>query len=471
MEDIISNDTCLLDFSIWNNIREVFFKEFGKNNYEAWLSNIDPVSLTKSEIVMSVPNNFIRDWVKRYFLNGLYKKSVCVKKGIKQILLDFYPDLKSFEFIIDSNENKKEKKQQIQKVERNNNITSISEHGNLYNIGTELNNKYSFENFIIGDSNKLAFQVAKNFSESNNYNSDINPLFIYGNVGLGKTHLCQAIAWKMKEINPNKNIVYLSAEKFMFLFVQALHNQDINDFKNRFRNIDTLIVDDIQFITGKDKTQQEFFYTFDTLVNDKKNIVLACDRSPKNLENLDEKLKSRMNGGFIVDIKDPDYQLRFKFIKEKSINFNLDLNEYLQEFLAINLNLSIREIEGCLKRLYITKSIQNINIDKEVIETVLSENMDKKVYTIEKIQEVTSKFFDISLNDLKSDKRLKNLVLPRHVAMFLSKKLTNKSYPDIAKKFNHKNHATVIYACKKISEITEEDSEISKTVSDIEKSL
>ena len=228
---------------------------------------------------------------------------------------------------------------------------------------------------------------------------------------------------------------------------------------------------EIQIITGKDKTQQEFFYTFDTLVNDKKNIVLACDRSPKNLENLDEKLKSRMNGGFIVDIKDPDYQLRFKFIKEKSINFNLDLNEYLQEFLAINLNLNIREIEGCLKRLYITKSIQNINIDKEVIETVLSENMDKKVYTIEKIQEVTSKFFDISLNDLKSDKRLKNLVLPRHVAMFLSKKLTNKSYPDIAKKFNHKNHATVIYACKKISEITEEDSEISKTVSDIEKSL
>lgn len=471
MEDIISNDTCLLDFSIWNNIREVFFKEFGKNNYEAWLSNIDPVSLTKSEIVMSVPNNFIRDWVKRYFLNGLYKRSVCVKKGIKQILLDFYPDLKSFEFIIDSNENKKEKKQQIQKVERNNNITSISEHGNLYNIGTELNNKYSFENFIIGDSNKLAFQVAKNFSESNNYNSDINPLFIYGNVGLGKTHLCQAIAWKMKEINPNKNIVYLSAEKFMFLFVQALHNQDINDFKNRFRNIDTLIVDDIQFITGKDKTQQEFFYTFDTLVNDKKNIVLACDRSPKNLENLDEKLKSRMNGGFIVDIKDPDYQLRFKFIKEKSINFNLDLNEYLQEFLAINLNLSIREIEGCLKRLYITKSIQNINIDKEVIETVLSENMDKKVHTIEKIQEVTSKFFDVSLNDLKSDKRLKNLVLPRHIAMFLSKKLTNKSYPDIAKKFNHKNHATVIYAYKKISEITEKDSEISKAVSDIEKSL
>lgn len=471
MEDIISNDTCLLDFSIWNNIREVFFKEFGKNNYEAWLSNIDPVSLTKSEIVMSVPNNFIRDWVKRYFLNGLYKRSVCVKKGIKQILLDFYPDLKSFEFIIDSNENKKEKKQQIQKVERNNNITSISEHGNLYNIGTELNKKYSFENFVIGDSNKLAFQVAKNFSESNNYDSDINPLFIYGNVGLGKTHLCQAIAWKMKEINPNKNIVYLSAEKFMFLFVQALHNQDINDFKNRFRNIDTLIVDDIQFITGKDKTQQEFFYTFDTLVNDKKNIVLACDRSPKNLENLDEKLKSRMNGGFIVDIKDPDYQLRFKFIKEKSINFNLDLNEYLQEFLAINLNLSIREIEGCLKRLYITKSIQNINIDKEVIETVLSENMDKKVHTIEKIQEVTSKFFDVSLNDLKSDKRLKNLVLPRHIAMFLSKKLTNKSYPDIAKKFNHKNHATVIYAYKKISEITEKDSEISKAVSDIEKSL
>lgn len=469
MENSLTSTIQTSKISTWNSICAVFQKEFGENEYKAWLSNINLVSQNDFEIVMSVPNNFIRDWIKREYFNGKFKKvdnkQICIKKGIKQILLEFYPKLISFEFIVDRNNQ--------EKTEINNEVkvVSISEHGNLYNIGTDLNEKFNFENFVFGSSNKLAFQVAKNFSENKTYDSDINPLFIYGNVGLGKTHLCQAIAWNLKKNFPDKNIVYLSAEKFMFLFVQALQNQGINDFKNKFRNVDTLIVDDIQFITGKDKTQQEFFYTFDTLVNEKKNIVLACDRAPKNLENLDEKLKSRMNGGLIVDIKDPDYQLRLDLIRKKSIDFNLDLDVSLQEFLANNLISSCREIEGCLKRLHITKSVQNLVINKEEIENILSENLGKKVFTIDNIQEVTAKFFDTSLSDLKSDKRLKNLVLPRHIAMFLSKKLTNKSYPDIAKKFCNKNHATVMHACKKISSIIESDAEISRIIFDIEKNI
>lgn len=469
MKNTITNTIQISKNSAWNEVCTMFQKEFGDNEYKVWLSNINLVSQNDFEIIMSVPNNFIRDWVKREYFDGKFKRVNgelhCVKKGIKQILLEFYPKLVSFEFIVDEDI--------TQKIGTDNkaNVVSISEHDNLYNIGTELNKKFTFENFVVGTSNKLAFQVVKNFSESSVYDPDINPLFIYGNVGLGKTHLCQAIAWNLKKNFPNKNIVYLSAEKFMFLFVQALQNQGINDFKNRFRNVDTLIVDDIQFITGKDKTQQEFFYTFDTLVNEKKNVVLACDRAPKNLENLDEKLKSRMNGGIIVDIKEPDYQLRFDLIERKSIDFRLDLDISLREFLANNLISSCREIEGCLKRLYVAKNVQNLALTREEIESILSENLGKKVFTVDLIQETTAKFFDISLGDLKSDKRLKNLVLPRHIAMFLSKKLTNKSYPDIAKKFSNKNHATVIHACKKILDAIENDVEISRIISDIEKSI
>lgn len=469
MKNIINNTIQISENSAWNKVCAVFQKEFGDNEYKVWLSNINLVSQNDFEIVMSVPNNFIRDWVKREYFDGKFKKINgelhCLKRGIKQILLEFYPKLVSFEFIIDESA-----PQKVETVTKSN-VVSISEHENLYNIGTELNKKLTFENFVVGTSNKLAFQVAKNFSENKIYDSDINPLFIYGNVGLGKTHLCQAIAWNMKKNFPNKNIIYLSAEKFMFLFVQALQNQGINNFKNRFRNVDTLIVDDIQFITGKDKTQQEFFYTFDTLVNEKKNVVLACDRAPKNLENLDEKLKSRMNGGLIVDIKEPDYQLRLDLIGKKSMDFRLDLDISLQEFLANNLISSCREIEGCLKRLYVAKNVQNLALTKEEIESILSENLGKKVFTIDAIQEVTAKYFDISLADLKSDKRLKNLVLPRHIAMFLSKKLTNKSYPDIAKKFSNKNHATVIHAYKKILDAIESDVEISRIVLDIEKNI
>lgn len=469
MKNVINNTIQISESSVWSKVCAMFQKEFGDNEYKVWLSNINLVSQNDFEIIMSVPNNFIRDWVKREYFDGKFKRVNgelhCVKKGIKQILLEFYPKLVSFEFIVYENITPKTD------TDNKTNVVSISEHDNLYNIGTELNKKFTFENFVVGTSNKLAFQVVKNFSENSVYDPDINPLFIYGNVGLGKTHLCQAIAWNLKKNFPNKNIVYLSAEKFMFLFVQALQNQGINDFKNRFRNVDTLIVDDIQFITGKDKTQQEFFYTFDTLVNEKKNVVLACDRAPKNLENLDEKLKSRMNGGIIVDIKEPDYQLRFDLIERKSIDFRLDLDISLREFLANNLISSCREIEGCLKRLYVAKNVQNLALTREEIESILSENLGKKVFTVDLIQETTAKFFDISLGDLKSDKRLKNLVLPRHIAMFLSKKLTNKSYPDIAKKFSNKNHATVIHACKKILDAIENDVEISRIISDIEKSI
>ena len=250
---------CLETDSRWVAVQDSFRKEFGDDNYKAWLNKVELFELNGSEIVLSVPTNFIKDWVRREYLDGVQRlvdgQKTWVKKGIKQIVADFYPNVKSIELIV----NKTQQQQVIESVEitadtapkhTEDNVVSISKNNNLYNIGTELNSKFTFENFVVGVSNKLAYSVCKSIVDNSEsiFVSDTNPLFLYGNVGLGKTHLCQAIAWGLKEKYPNKTIIYLSAEKFMYLFVQSLQNQDINNFKNRFRNVDVLIIDDIHFI-------------------------------------------------------------------------------------------------------------------------------------------------------------------------------------------------------------------------------
>ncbi|MDR1499221.1 MAG: chromosomal replication initiator protein DnaA, partial [Rickettsiales bacterium] len=408
----------------WSCIVADFQREFGNNIYNAWLCSLNLVSLGEFEIVMSVPTNFIRDWINREYFDGVFKKvngeRTCIRSGIKQVLLKYYPKLVSFGIIVDKSRQEKI----ISDVASE--PVSISANNNLYNIGIELNKNYTFENFVVGQSNKIAYQVCNAVADGDSTKIETNPLFLYGSVGLGKTHLCQAVAWKLREKNKSKQIVYLSAEKFMFLFVQALQGQSINDFKNRFRNVDTLIIDDIQFIIGKDKTQREFFYTFETLTNENKQIILACDRSPTHLEGLDEKLKSRLNGGLIVDIREPDYQLKLGIVRKKSVDLGLVLTNELMEFIAEKIACDGREIDGCLKRLQINQNIMQVNITKEDVEDILSDNIcqNQKVITIDLIQKKVVEYFDISLNDLKSEKRLKNLVTPRHIAMYLSKKLT-----------------------------------------------
>ena len=451
----------------WEQIQDTFKKEFGNNTYNAWLSQISLVSVTDFEITLSVPTAFIRDWINREYFNGTYKyvsgERICVRKGIKQILKDFYPNLMSFILIVD-------KSQSINKnIEQN--VISSSKEDNLYSLGTVLNNKYTFDNFVVGDSNKLAYEVAYKIATNTTDDMDVNPFFIYGNVGLGKTHLCQAIAWKIKKEQSSKRIIYLTAEKFMFLFVQSLQNQDINTFKNRLRNIDTLIIDDIQFIVGKDKTQKEFFYTFETLINDNKQIILACDRSPANLQDLDDKLKSRINGGLIVDIKEPDYNLRLNIIKSKLKTINFKLPDEFIEYIAENLNGNCRDIEGILKRLKVNQEIMKINVTKKEIDLILNDFITNKIITVDVIKDKVANYYGITPNDLASEKRNKELVIPRHVAMYLSRQLTKKSFPEISRSFGNKNHATIIHAVDKITKNLLQDKSLSIDVEKIKATI
>lgn len=465
-KDILNNN--------WSDVQNLLRQEFEQNVYDTWLYKIQLLEITGSEMVLSVPTTFIRDWITREYLNGIQKlidgEKIWVKKGIKQIIQNLYPTIKTVELVVDKTriaENQFiENNQNIKSEENTNNIISISGNNNLYNIGIDLNNKYTFENFIVGNSNKLAYSVCKSIVENEDIGLDTNPLFLYGNVGLGKTHLCQSIAWGLKDKYPNKQIIYLTAEKFMYLFVQSIQNKDMDSFKNKFRNVDVLIIDDIHFIAGKESTQKEFFQTFNTLISENKQIILACDKSPLHLTQVDDQLKSRMSGGLVVDIFDTDYQLRLDLVKFKSQQINLNITDKVAEFIAETIITNGREIEGCLKRLLMQQKFMNIEITKTIVEQVLVDNISKaqKIITIELIQEKTSEEFKISLADLKSDKRLKDLVIPRHIAMYLSKKFTQKSLPDIAKKFGGKNHATVIHAVKKIEDLIQKDQEISEAV-------
>lgn len=476
MNQLVADNT-IQNNDAWVNFQSLLRKEFGDDIYNVWLFKIQLFKITGSELILSVPTDFVKIYITRDYFNGAQRsingKKVWVKKGVKQLAFEAYPEIKSVELIVDKSRSEELKlddgeikattKDTTKDVKK---VVSISEHDNLYNIGTELDPSFTFDNFVVGLSNKLAYSVCKSIVDNTEMNFETNPLFLYGNVGLGKTHLCQAIAWGLKEKYPNKNIVYLTAEKFMYLFVQSLQNQDVNSFKDRFRNVDVLIIDDIHFIAGKDSTQKEFFQTFNVLISENKQIILACDRSPLRLEKVDEQLKSRMNGGLVVDVFDTDYQLRYDLVKFKSKQFKLELSDDLVKYIAETVVTNCREIEACLKRLSIQQKFMQVKITKSMIEEILADSIAKakKTVTIENIQEKVSKFFNVSLSDLKSDKRLKDLVIPRHIAMYFSKKYTQKSFPDIAKKFGGKNHATVIHAVNKVEELMKEDVEINDIV-------
>ncbi len=455
----------------WLNIRQLFQSEFGNEIYTSWLSKLNFVSCNDFELVMSVETSFIKEWITKEFLNGKKRKIdgeyVWIKKGIKQLLAERF-NIKSVEIIVD----KTVKSEVVSYAENNaNNVVSISEHDNVFTIGTELNSLYTFDNYIVGDSNKLAYSVARSLIEDQDLGFDVNPLFLYSEVGLGKTHLMQAMAWEFKNKYKDKSVVYLTAEKFMYLFVHSLQNNDINTFKDKFRNIDILLVDDIQFIAGKDGTQKEFFYTFNALLSDNKKIIMACNRSPDNMENIDNQLKSRMSSGIVVDILKPDYDMRFRLAKKKAEVLGLNCGDEIFEYIAENIKTTNRDIEGAIKKLLVHQRFINQNITIDTVNTVLKDTIlaNKKIITIDLIQQKVAEYFKITKSDLLSDKRDRKFSLPRQVAFYLAKKLTKKSFPEIGREFGNKNHATVIFACNKINNELNINLELNEAINKIEK--
>lgn len=457
--DIKNKQNIEIFLSSFSNIT---LNHYGKEIYDKWFKDLDIMILNDHEIIFKAPSKFVRDWVRREYIENKSSK-------FSEIVTSIKDKIKKISIIHDDFNNKIKLN-----PNSNNKIVNLSKHDNVFSFGTDLNQRYTFNSFVSCKYNKLALSMAKIASgldiQTNLFDDKI-PLFIHGGVGMGKTHLAQSIAWQLKENDKSKRIVYLSAEKFMYHFVKSIKNNDIMSFKEKMRSIDVLIVDDIQFIAGKESTQQEFMNCFNSLVEDNKQVVLVCDRDPAALENIDEKLKSRISGGMVINFKSPDFNDRITILKEKSELLGQEIADDVINFIAQHVKTSVRDLEGALKKLIAEKLFLGEDITIENAHKILNQYIAKsnsESPTISKIQKIVANFYNIKISDLCSSARLRSIARPRQIAMYLAKNHTQESFPKIGEKFGGKNHATVIHSCKTIEKMMAKDINLCNEIRNIE---
>ena len=331
-------------------------------------------------------------------------------------------------------------------------------------LSSKLNPAYTFENFVVGKTNEFAYAAARKVAESRNVS--FNPLFLYSGVGLGKTHLMHAIAWEIKKNDPSRNVVYISAEQFLYKFVKALRYKDAEAFKEQFRSVDVLMIDDVQFLANKEKTQDEFFYTFDSLMEGGRQIILSADKSPNDLDGIEARLKSRLNSGLAADIMPTDFDLRVDILHKKAAQLGINLPLNVADFLAQKITSNIRELEGSLKRIAAHSQLLSgheitLDMTQDVLKDMLR-SIDRKT-TIDEIQKKVAEYFNISVKEMQSSRRARNVARPRQIAMYLAKQLTSRSLPEIGRKFD-RDHTTVMHAVRKVEELIVEDTSLSENV-------
>ncbi len=435
----------------WVIVQESFQKAFGSEIYSSWLKNISLIKEYNHYVILGVQTRFFRDWITSRYADKILSELQKHKLSINRI-----------EFKIEGD--KLNTKSLLSKPDINK-ISDIKDGVLNYN---RLNPNLSFENFITGKSNNVAFLSAKKIaSELSRY----NPLFIYGGVGLGKTHLINAIGLALKDTS---NVMFISAERFMYQFIKSIKKNEMVNFKDFFRKANVFIIDDIQFIRGKEGLQEEFFHTFNSLFDKSAQIIISSDRPPNRLDRVQDRIKSRLSGGLVVDIGVPDYDLKLNILKKKINEFQNSFHEYpnlsedIIEYMAREPNLNIRELIGIFNRVVafskMNKKPLNVNDCKIILKDVHNNN---KVISIDKIQNVTSNFFSINLQEMLSQRRSRPLARPRQIAMYLAKKLTTRSLPEIGRKFANRDHTTVIHAVKTIEKLSQDNSLMKKNIEEI----
>ncbi len=449
---VVALEENLLD---WNEVLKNFKTTFGNDVYESWLKNINLKKEFNHYVVLTAPTRFVRDWIVSRYADKMLDIIQTFKKSIQRI-----------EFFI---EESKEKSDKID-FRRDSQISSIE--NSLLNYNRfNLNN--SFDHFMVGESNELAYTAARKVcTQSSHY----NPLFIYSVVGMGKTHLLNAIGL---DIENSKQVMFISAERFMYHFIRSIKSNDMVKFKDFFRKANIFIIDDIQFVGGKEAMQEEFFHTFNALIERGSQIVVASDRSPSNLDRVQGRIKSRLSGGLVIDIQPPDLNLRIKILRskfediKKNFNENYNLNDEVFKFLATEITSSIREMVGALNRVLAFSKINtkspNIYECKRILKDFINDN--KKSINVESIQNIVAVYFNLNIQEMLSPRRSRSLARPRQIAMYLAKKYTTNSLPEIGRKFSNRDHTTVIHAVKKINELVKNDNEIKHSITEIIKIL
>ena len=444
--------------SNWTNIKKELRKDVGDTAYTNWLKQLKFLNHENDTISLSVPTRFLRDWIVNHYADQIKTHCKKVYKEIEILKVVVKPEggrilPGTARFIKDS-----QKKISGSYDIRNNQSSSSSE------FGAPLDPRFTFENFVVGKPNELAFAAAERIAEAEKVS--FNPLFLYGGVGLGKTHLMHAIGWKIKQKQPDRKVIYLSAEKFMYQFVRALRYKDTTAFKEQFRSIDVLMIDDVQFISGKDNTQEEFFHTFNALVEQNRQIVISADKSPSDLDGVQERLKSRLGCGLVADIHPTTYELRLGILIEKAQKRGVEIPTKVLEFLSHRIISNVREMEGALNRLVAHATLVGRPITIETAQEVLQDlikSHNKKI-TIEEIQKNVAEHFNIRLTDMHSPRRSRSVARPRQIAMYLAKSITSRSLPEIGRKFGGRDHTTVMHAVKKIEELKQEDTNFNEDI-------
>ncbi len=433
-------------FKIWQSILEQLEKELSKPSFETWLKSTNLLSLDNDQVTVIVPNDFAKDWLEKRYYNLIQEKAKQVLK--KDVTLHFVIPGQEHAAKIPANK----------KVKLN--TYNIEEYG-----ATALNPKYVFDSFVIGNGNRFAHAAALAVSEA--IAKAYNPLFIYGGVGLGKTHLMHAIGHYVIEHHNNLRVIYVASEKFTNEFINAIKDGKTVDFQNKYRKVDVLLIDDIQFLAGKEQTQEEFFHTFNALHEANKQIIISSDRPPKNIPTLEDRLRSRFEWGLITDIQPPDLETRIAILRKKSETENLDVPNEIMLYIATKIPSNIRELEGALIRVVAYASLSNKEITMELcmeaLKDLLPDSRPKPI-TINSIQNVVSDYYNLRLEDFKSKKRPRNVAFPRQVAMYLCREFTDFSLPKIGEEFGGRDHSTVIHAHEKISTEINKDPQLESTI-------
>jgi len=446
----------------WQDCLSALEKKISPQNFSTWIRPIRFVDITGNLVHLVVPNRFIRDWINENY-----------QELIEQTISQLINDKCQIKFEISTtkainNNTISENKPEIEIIKNIENRNSEKEKNNS---GLYLNDKYTFEDFVPGSSNQFAYAAA--MAVANNPATTYNPLFIYGGVGLGKTHIINAIGNEIIKNNNNLKVCYYSSEKFMNELINCLRYAKMDEFRQKFRSMDILLIDDVQFIAGKERTQEEFFHTFNALYESHKQIVVTSDKFPKDIPGLEERLRSRFEWGLIADIQPPDIETKQAILKMKADQNGIYLPEDVTLFLANSISSNVRELEGYLIRIgayaSLTSTPINLNMAKEILKNILIEK--NKEISIEEIQKNVAAYFSVKVSDLKSAKRLKALVIPRQIAMYISRQLTSCSYPEIGDKFGGKDHSTIIHAIKKIEKQLEDDYQLKITVENLKNSL
>lgn len=439
---------------LWIKTLNIIKGELTEVSFNTWIKSIIPISIEETTMKLEVPNDFTRG-----ILESRYKDLII--NAVKLVTSKKY----SIEFLISSEEVTIEN----EKTQNTNNDSNVVVNDEM---SSTLNPKYTFNSFVIGNSNRFAHAASLAVAEAPA--KAYNPLFIYGGVGLGKTHLMHAIGHYILKNNPKAKVVYVSSEKFTNELINSIKDDKNVDFRNKYRHVDVLLIDDIQFIAGKERTQEEFFHTFNDLHSADKQIILSSDRPPKEIPTLEDRLRSRFEWGLIADIQPPDFETRIAILKKKADVENLNIPNEVMVYIANKIKSNIRELEGALIRIVAYSSLTNkdvsVDLAAEALKDIISNEQNKQV-TINLIQDVVSNYFNLKVEELKSSRRTRNIAFPRQIAMYLSRKLTDMSLPKIGEEFGGRDHTTVIHAYEKISNGLKKDEQLKNVITDITKKI